>query len=204
MAAPPLTQASLLVRLRDAGDAAAWAQFVDLYGPLIFAFGRRRGLQEADAADLTQEVLARLCQAMRTLEFNPARGRFRSWLYTITHNCYLTFAQRRARQEQAVGGAESALADAPAPDEEEAWVQDYRRRLFAWAADQVKAEISAVNWQAFWQTAVLGRPARGVAAELGMTVAALYMAKSRTLARIREQIRLAEAESDAPREVLHG
>src|SRR5205085_2607216 len=98
MASTPATRPSLLVRLRDAGDGPAWSQFVDLYGPLIFAFGRRRGLQDADAADLAQDVLARVCQAVRTLEYDPARGSFRSWLYTVTRNCFLTFVQRRGRQ----------------------------------------------------------------------------------------------------------
>jgi RNA polymerase sigma-70 factor (ECF subfamily) len=205
MAKAPGTRASLLVRLRDAGDGPAWSQFVDLYGPLVFAFGRRHGLQDADAADLTQEVLARVCQAVRKLEYDRSRGTFRSWLYTVTRNFFLTFAQRKGRQEQAAGGGgEQALADWPAPDEEDAWREDYRRRLFDWAAQQVRAEVSAQAWQAFWQTSVLGRPAQEIAAEMGMTLAAVYMAKSRTLARIRQQIQLAQDEGGGDTEVLHG
>jgi RNA polymerase sigma-70 factor (ECF subfamily) len=193
----PATQPSLLIRLRDPGDAPAWSQFVDVYGPLIFGFGRRRGLQDADAADLTQEVLARVSQAVRKLEYDPGRGSFRGWLYTVTRNCFLAFVQRKRRHEHAAAGADLALADLPAPDDEDAWRDEYRRRLFSWAAAQVEAEVSAEAWQAFWQTGVLGRAAQDVATELGMTLAAVYMAKSRTLARIRRHIQLAEGEGDA-------
>jgi RNA polymerase sigma factor (sigma-70 family) len=203
MASAPITRPSLLVRVRDAGDGPAWSQFVDLYGPLIFAFGRRQGLQDADAADLTQEVLARVCQAVRALDYDPAHGTFRSWLYTVTRNCFITFVRRCQRHESA-GGAEQLLADRPAADAEETWRSEYRRRLFGWAAEQVRGEVSTQAWQAFWETGVMGRAARDVAAELGMSVAAVYMAKSRTLERIRAEIRLTEGDGEDPTEVLHG
>ena len=71
----PVTRPSLLVRLRDASDAPAWAQFVQVYAPLIHGFGRRQGLQDADAADLTQEVLQTVAAAIRGLDYDPAPAR---------------------------------------------------------------------------------------------------------------------------------
>src|SRR5438552_1369435 len=80
----PQTRASLLVRLRDGHDREAWRQFVDLYAPLVYGFARRRGLQDADAADLMQDVLRAVSGAAGRLDYDPAKGTFRSWLFTVT------------------------------------------------------------------------------------------------------------------------
>src|SRR5947208_4776524 len=83
MAPIPQTRASLLVRLRDPLDAAAWREFVDLYTPLVYGYARKQGLQDADAADLTQEVLGAVVTSVGRLEYDPARGAFRNWLFTL-------------------------------------------------------------------------------------------------------------------------
>ena len=70
------TRPSLLIRLRDVGDADAWRTFVTIYAPLVHRFGRRHGLQDADAADLTQDVLGEVCRAIRSFEYQPARDVF--------------------------------------------------------------------------------------------------------------------------------
>jgi RNA polymerase sigma factor (sigma-70 family) len=194
MADSPTTRPSLLVRLRDAADGLAWGQFVNLYGPLIFRYGQRQGLQEADAADLTQEVLSRLAQSLPGWHYDPDRGAFRGWLFTVVRNQFRKLLQRRGRHVQSTGDttAQRALLEQAAPDGADAWNEEYRRRLFTWAAEQVRPEIDATAWQAFWLTGVEGQPAKEAASRLGMTVAAVYMAKSRILARIKEQIALAQ------------
>ncbi|MGR5411090.1 RNA polymerase sigma factor, partial [Vibrio sp. PNB22_8_2] len=78
----PDTRPSLLVRIRDGGDAEGWRLFVDLYGPLVYGFARRQGLQDADAADLTQDVFQSVAGAVRRLDYDPRKGSFRGWLYT--------------------------------------------------------------------------------------------------------------------------
>src|SRR6516162_3852103 len=83
MAEIPPTRASLLVRLRDAQDQAAWKEFVDLYAPLVYGYVRKQGLQDADAADLSQDVLAAVAGAVGRLNYDPARGSFRNWLFTV-------------------------------------------------------------------------------------------------------------------------
>src|SRR3954452_19488825 len=83
MAAIPLTRASLLVRLRDPRDEAAWTEFIDLYGALIYNYARKQGLQDADAADLGQEVFRAVAGSGGRLGDDPRRGLFRNWLFTL-------------------------------------------------------------------------------------------------------------------------
>src|SRR5271156_1087590 len=91
----PATRASLLVRLRDGGDAEAWQEFVRLYAPVIYGFARKRGLQDAGAADLMQEVLRSVSNAAPRLEYDPALGTFRGWLFTVTRNKVFNFFEGR-------------------------------------------------------------------------------------------------------------
>src|SRR5215213_1897943 len=83
MAEIPPTRASLLVRLRDPRDEDAWRQFIDLYAPVVYGYARKQGLQDADAADLSQEVLSAVADSVGRLEYDPHRGAFRNWLFTL-------------------------------------------------------------------------------------------------------------------------
>lgn len=189
MADPGPTRPSLLLRIRDANDEAAWREFVDLYAPLVYGYARRRGLQDADAADLTQEVLRAVASSIGRLDYDPDRGSFRAWLHTVTRTRLHNLVARRDRPGLGSGDpdARDLLEELPAPDpaESAAWDLDYRRRLFAWAAGRVRGEVAELTWRAFWSTAVDGRPPAEVAAELGMTPGAVYVARSRVLARLR-------------------
>lgn len=194
----PATRPSLLVRIRDARDSRAWAQFVELYAPLVYGFARKHGLQDADAADLTQEVLRAVAAAVGRLDYDPQRGSFRGWLFTVVRNKLRNFLANRGRQPLASGdtAVQNRLKEEPAPedDAEELWDLEYQRRLLAWAAAQVRGTIQDSTWQAFWLTAVEGKSGKEVAGRLGMTVAAVYLAKSRVMARLKEQIRHLELE----------
>jgi RNA polymerase sigma-70 factor (ECF subfamily) len=184
--------------LRDARDAPAWAQFVQVYAPLVYGLARRQGLQDADAADLTQEVLQTVAGAIRDLDYDPARGSFRGWLFTVVRSRLSNFRRRSRSHPDAASGdtdVQHMLAAVPAPDGDRPWWdQEHERRLFAWAAEQVRPTVDPSTWQAFWGTAVEGRPAKDVAATLGLSVAAVYMAKSRVLARLKDTVREAEGE----------
>jgi RNA polymerase sigma-70 factor (ECF subfamily) len=186
----PLTRASLLIRLRDSRDAEAWRQFVEIYSALIYGFLRKRGLQDADAADLMQDVLQSVSGAVGRLDYDPARGSFRSWLYTITRNKLNTFLAREHRQVRGTGdsNAQGLLESRPALDDESAWEEQYQRRLFDWAAQRVRNVTGEKPWQAFWQSAVDGKNPKDIARDLQMSVGAVYVAKSRVLAQIREEI----------------
>jgi RNA polymerase sigma-70 factor (ECF subfamily) len=188
--APP-TRATLLVRLRDANDDHAWREFVDVYAPVVYRLYRRRGLQDADAADLMQEVLQVVASRAGRLDYDPERGTFRGWLYGVARNKLADYLGRRQRHPPATG--DSATLDLMhslpvGEDETEQWELAYERQLFLVAAEKVRTAVDASTWQAFWQTAVDGRPAREVAESLGMSVGAVYVAKSRVVARIKQHI----------------
>ncbi len=105
MSDSPGTRPSLLVRIRDPGDREAWRQFVALYAPLIHSLCRQRGLQDADAADLTQEVLRAVVAAVPGLVYDPVRGSFRGWLDTVT--CHRLHDFRDSRLREVLGGLPS-------------------------------------------------------------------------------------------------
>jgi RNA polymerase sigma-70 factor (ECF subfamily) len=154
----------------------------------MYRFFRRRGLQDADAADVTQDVLQIVSQRAKTFSHNGSRGAFRAWLYQIARNRLRQFLTKCRRSELATG--DSVVLDRaeaiPAPDDEvRIWQEEYERRVFAWASEQVRARVDPSTWQAFWQTAVEGQSGEQTAAALGLTPGAVYVAKSRVMARLR-------------------
>jgi RNA polymerase sigma-70 factor (ECF subfamily) len=186
---PPTTHPSLLVRLRDTHDHDAWTQFVRLYAPLVYGFARRKGLQDADAADLTQEVLRAVSHSARRLEYDPQRGSFRGWLFTIAYRKLHDLRARQRRDVPAAGDQLNGVSTARSTaEEQQLWDEDYERRLFTHAAEVVRPSFSDATWQAFWRTAIDGASGKDVAGQLGISVAAVYLAKSRVMARLREQI----------------
>ena len=194
----PTTHPSLLVRLRDSRDAAAWAQFVELYAPPVYGFARRHGLQDADAADLTQDVLRSVSRAFGRGGFNPQLGSFRGWLFTVVRNRLRDVLDGRRRHPQGSGDTAAherlAAVQDSGGDPATLWDQECERQLFDWAAEQVRGRFAQATWQAFWRTAVEGESGKGVAAALGMSVAAVYLAKGRVMAAIKEQVRLVNDE----------
>lgn len=188
----PATRHTLIAKLRDPSDAVAWREFLTLYEPLVYRLARHKGLQDADARDLCQEVFRAVARAIDRWEPDPARGSFRGWLFTIARNLTINFLTRRDRHARGSGDTDVlALLDAvPAADAHAsaAFDAEYRKRLFRWAADQVQDEFAPKTWQAFWRTGVENRPVAEVAADLGMTAGAVYVARSRVLARLRQRI----------------
>jgi RNA polymerase sigma-70 factor (ECF subfamily) len=197
MAIGPPTRPSLIARLRDHADRAAWGVFVDLYAPVVFRFARARGLQEADAADLTQDVLRSVAVAVPRFDYAPGRGGFRAWLLHITKNRLRSFHRAAGRAKARLGADPVAnLDDLPGAAEEAdaVWEDEWRRQVFARACDHVRPAVSRQTWEAFDRTAVRGEAGREVAAALGMSVAAVYLARSRVLARLREYVESVEGE----------
>jgi RNA polymerase sigma-70 factor (ECF subfamily) len=195
MAEIPPTRASLLVRLRDARDEVAWREFIDLYGPLVYGYARKQGLQDADAADLSQEVLRAVAGAVSRLEYDPRHGAFRNWLFTVVRRKLSNWRRaQRARPENRHGPAPLLLLEqCPTPaGGEAAWEAEWEQRLFAWACEQARRAITDCTWQAFWRTAIDGQSCKQVAADLGLSVTAVYLARRRVLARLKELVRSAQ------------
>src|ERR1051325_12255883 len=101
---PPQTRPTLLLKIRDAQDHQAWESFVIIYAPLIHGFCMKRGLQDADAADVAQEVLKAVALSIQRFEYEPARGKFRNWLLTVTRNNYNNFLCGKQRRPETPGG----------------------------------------------------------------------------------------------------
>lgn len=178
------TPASLLERLRGPADPEAWARFVHLYTPLLAFWAGRAGLQEADAADLIQDVFTLLLKKLPELAYDPNKS-FRAWLRTVTLNRW----RERCRAAVRVSGGEAALAEVACPDGAEAfWEAEYRQHLVGQALRLMQAQFAEATWQACWKTVVDGTPAAQVAAELGMTAGAVRVARFRVLARLRQEL----------------
>ena len=181
------TSATLLERVRLRTDRTAWDRFVKLYTPFLYHCGKRLGLAEADAADAVQDVFLVLLDKLPTFQL-AKDGSFRAWLRTVTVNkCRERF---RKRHEAAAGGSEPGLSQLAADgDSDEFWNIEYRQHLVARALEIMQAEFEPTTWQACWQTTVEDRPAADVAAELKITINAVYVARSRVLRRLREELR---------------
>ena len=196
----PLTRVSLLVQIRDGGNHAAWREFVHLYGPVVYGFARQRGLQDADAADIMQDVLRSVSSSIGRLDYDRRQGTFRGWLFTITRNKVFNFLTSRRSRPQGAGDSSTGRLLAEHPDGNaaaEEWETEYQRRLAAMAMDRIKGEFADNTWQAFWLTAVEGLAAADVAKRVGMSAGAIYVAKSRVLARLKEEVDLLREQEEA-------
>jgi RNA polymerase sigma factor (sigma-70 family) len=198
MSQVPETRDSLLLRLADAADHEAWCQFTAIYRPLVYRVARRRGLQDADAQDLAQKVLLSVAGAIGKWQVKPAK--FRTWLHTVAKNAVIDHL-RALRPDVAEGGTSAQLRLQGETDgcvNEAELERERQRELFRWAARGVRDEFAETTWLAFWLTAVEGLSIPAVAAELGKTVGAVYIARSRVVQRLRDKVTEYETETNDP------
>lgn len=198
----PTTRATLLLRLRDISDHDAWSQFLGDYGPMLYRFVRSRGLQDADASDLVQEVLRSVGTAIGRLDYRKEKGGFRAWLFTITRNKLYSYFEKKQRTGPTANDTAQfeLLNQAPATRDElqEKWEEEHQRVLAAKAMETVKAEVEAKTWTAFELTAIDGLAATEAATRLAMSSGAVYVARSRVTARLRNEVERLLAEEDLP------
>ena len=184
------TRLSLLLRIRDADDAESWAGFVQIYAPLIYRYARRTGLQDADAADVTQDVLRVVSESIQRFDYDPAVGRFRGWLKKVAF--YTSSQLRRRNQRQPMGTGDSAVMQmagmAAAETDARFWDEEYTQRLFELASERVRPAVRPSTWEAFVATAVNNEDPAAVAERLGINVGSVYVAKNRVFTRIREAL----------------
>jgi RNA polymerase sigma-70 factor (ECF subfamily) len=179
------TPATLLKRLQDAPDEAAWGRFVDLYTPLLFYWARQCGETEHDAADLVQEVFVALVQHLPTFQ-HDLNGKFRGWLRTLMLNKLRDRKRREARQAKALT---QQPREVELPDAAELfWEEEYRQELARRALKLMQGDFSPTTWKACWETVVRGRAADEVARELGVSENAVYLARCRVLRRLRQEL----------------
>jgi RNA polymerase sigma-70 factor (ECF subfamily) len=195
---PPDTRVSLIIRLPDAADVEAWRDFAETYEPFVYRFARRRGLQDADAREVVQEVFLGVARAVRRWEPDTKRARFRTWLYRIAKNQLLNkLSSRRREMVLDTGAWERVEADAATPNaysaEEEA---EYRQAVFSWAAVRVEKQVKPKTWSAFWMTSVDGQDVETAAQNLGVSSGQIYVARSRVIRKLREEIARFESEGE--------
>ena len=178
------TPPSLLERLRQPAEAAAWGRLVELYTPLLYFWARRVGLQDADAADLVQDVLTLLVQKLPAFRYEGS-GSFRKWLRTLTLNKWRDLRRRRAARPAAVGDGLDGL---PAPETDSLAETEYNRYLANRALELMRRNFQPTTWRACWEVVTSGRRAAEVAAELGISEGAVYVARCRVLGRLREEL----------------
>jgi RNA polymerase sigma factor (sigma-70 family) len=184
------TGSALFCLLRDPTAPDAWRSFVDLYGPKVYAWCRRWGLQDADAEDVTGDVLAKLAVTMRTFAYDPAKGGFRRWLKTVTHHALADFIKHE-RRYAGIGGTDAAdfLENLEAREDfERSLAEAFDPELLAQAKVHAQLRVSREAWDVFIALAVDKRPGREIATQLRMTLSAVYEARSRVQSILKEEI----------------
>jgi RNA polymerase sigma-70 factor (ECF subfamily) len=173
------TPQTLLERLRQPGDREGWERFIKLYTPLFYYWARQAGVQ--DPADLIQDVFLVLIQELPMFQYDPSKS-FRSWLRTILMNKVRKSLRRPP-------GVQLVSTDLPGPDPREDLDEaEYRQRLVARALELMQTDFQPATWKAFWECEINGRAAAEVARELGLSVGAVWVNKSRVLARLRQEL----------------
>jgi RNA polymerase sigma-70 factor (ECF subfamily) len=184
------TRQSLLLRAQN-GEQDAWKDLTDLYRPLIIGWLQRQGVPARDLDDLSQEVLLSVVKHLPTFEHTGRRGAFRSWLRTIVCSRTSDYWRSAERGHQADGGSGATaalqqIAD-PNSDLNRRWDEEHDRYVLDCLLDLVQEEFEPSTVRAFRRLALDGASGAEVAAELGLSGAAVYMAKSRVLQRIRQE-----------------
>ncbi len=184
---PNHTRPSLLLRVRDVGDTEAWRTFVTIYAPVVYQFNRRHALQHADATDVTQDVLSDVARSMRSFEYEPDRGRFRDWLLTITRRKLNRFKARQARRPEFDRDAKEleTVADERADSE---WNEAFNTHVLRVALERIHSHFQPVTWDAFEAVWIQNRSAAETADALSLRIEQVYLAKSRVLKRLSQEV----------------
>ncbi|MCA8997031.1 MAG: sigma-70 family RNA polymerase sigma factor [Planctomycetaceae bacterium] len=190
---PPETRASLILRLPNAADVAAWDEVVAIYSPLVYRMALRQGLQSADADDLVQEVFVAIARSVGEWLDRNDRGSFRAWLLRISRNTAVNFLTRRAHRPWGTGGKDAAEQLAQVSinksDLSDEFDLEYRREVFQWAAEQVRESVQETTWQAFWLTHIEGLSIEEAAQQLHVSTGTVYVGRSRVMSRLQKLVK---------------
>jgi RNA polymerase sigma-70 factor (ECF subfamily) len=193
------TRASLILRLQDAEDMAAWDEFASIYSPVVFNVAANRGFQAADAENLVQEVFMAVASSISQWLQRDDRGGFRAWLLRITRNAAVDMITQKATRSLGRDGsvAQAHLANLPAPSElSSALDLEYERMVFLWALQRVRESVQEHTWQAFWLTTIEDLSVEAAAAKLRIRPGNIYFARSRVMARIKQLVQQYQDQQD--------
>ena len=186
----PDTSHSLIFRVKNPADGAAWTEFLGIYQPVVFGMARRRGLQDADARDVMQQVFLSISKSIEGWIPGDLQPPFRAWLTTIARNAITKALTRRPRDAATGSTSMVELLDAqPDPQETTAEIlAEARKELIRWVTEQIRSEFSEATWNVFWRTAIEGVPIAEVAKSTGRSAGAVYVARYRVIARLKEKV----------------
>jgi|WetSurMetagenome_2_1015567.scaffolds.fasta_scaffold82303_2 RNA polymerase sigma factor (sigma-70 family) len=180
------TRITLLRRVKDPDDAAAWREFHALYAPLLFRYARARGLSVADAEEVRDQCLATLSRAMAKFDYDRDKGRFRNWLRRIVNNRVANFV--RVHRERIAESHEARALPDPQPSPDDLWEREWRYQHLLHCVEQVRDVVSERSYCAFRMLLVDECPVSEVCARLDMNANQVYVAKSRVLQRVRRKL----------------
>ncbi|MDB4614069.1 sigma-70 family RNA polymerase sigma factor [bacterium] len=189
----PDTSASLVLRLKNHADADAWREFSHIYQPVVYRMIRKRGFQPADASEISQEMLMSVASAIKHWDPDKRKGSFRGWLFKIARNEMVDFLKHKRRKSAASGGTDLMRLIEQSPDPRSPESNDFdlecRRQIYQHAAMSVRNHFSPNTWQAFERTTIDGEAIPEVAASLNMSVAAVYVARSRVMKQLQLHVK---------------
>lgn len=171
-------------------DPVAWSRLVTTFGPIVYRWCRTSGIKESDAPDVVQEVFASVARAIASFQRGKTQGSFRSWLATITRNKVRDHFRRQGKSQHAEGGTEALIHLQQFAEDLDSTIcaESAEASIVRLVLGQVEAEFEPSTWRAFWLTTIENRKAADVAAELGISSASVYQAKSRVLRRLRGRL----------------
>ncbi len=190
------TRATLLLRLRNRSDQESWAEFVEIYTPLLYAYCQKREINTTETADIVQEVFRSISMAIQGFDYDPTKGRFKAWLFTVLRNAISAHFRKASRAPMTSTKTQLIERLEAEPDGEEThnWDRDYQVRLLHWALDKIKPEFSEQAWTIFTETALKERAPEEVANDLGMKKNAVTVTKYRVMQRLRRKLESIDAE----------
>jgi RNA polymerase sigma-70 factor, ECF subfamily len=179
------TSPSLLRGVKE-GDKAAWGEFVTLYEPLLIRYVRKKGPGEDDARDIVQNIFITLVRKMPAFTLDHGKGRFRTWLWQVTHNAVVDWSRAKTRAKKLEAELQAGYEEGrQEPDEE--WDTEFQKRVLEYAIEKVKQDTNPQTWACFERHLLKGHPGAAVGAELGMPANTVYVYAARVMARVRKQ-----------------
>ena len=198
MTLDPETRQSLIAKLVSFENEEAWTEFVSIYQPVIQRFLTRYGLQYADAAEVTQEVLAGVAASINSWDSARKNSTFRGWLYRITRNKAVDLMRRKANSAKVNSNSNMKLEEIAQACHESGNADfeiEFERQIFMWAAEKIRPTVKPVNWLAFWKAAVEEQPIEKVASDLNVDRSVVYVARSRIMKRLIQLVQQKRNES---------
>ncbi len=186
----PETDHSLIDRVKDTSDDVSWLEFIGIYQPVVYRLARRRGMQDADARDVAQQVFSSISRSLGGWKHSENQPPFRAWLSTIARNAITTALTRQCPDQ---GTGSSSVADAldrlpNAEQTESDLIMEARREIVRWAAEQIRPEFTELTWNIFWKTAMQDVSVADVSKSSGRSIGAIYVTRHRVLSRLKEKI----------------